>query len=59
MSYKFKSDEELLDIAISVIDMLRPLHLTFQEVRDVLHKAEDGLDYQFLTEKERGGGTYD
>ena len=52
MSYKFKTDEELLDIAISVIDMVRPLHLTFHEVREVLHKAEDGLDYQFLTEKE-------
>lgn len=52
MAYKFKTDDELLDIAASVIDMLRPLHLTIMEVREVLHKAETGLDYQFLKEKE-------
>lgn len=51
MAYKFKTDDELLDIAISVIDMLRPLHLTIQEVREVLHKAEGGLEYQFSSPK--------
>lgn len=54
MAHKFKKDDELLDIAASVIDMLRPLHLTIGEARQVLREAEEGLEYQTLPERPKG-----
>lgn len=54
MAHKFKTDDELLDIAASVIDMLRPLHLTIGEARQVLREAEEGLEYQTLPERPKG-----
>lgn len=54
MAHKFKTDDELLDIAVSVIDMLRPLHLAIGEARQVLREAEDGLEYQTLPERPKG-----
>lgn len=54
MDHKLKTDDEIIDIAISVVDMLRPLHLTIGEARQVLREAEDGLEYQPLPERPRG-----
>lgn len=54
MAHKFKTDNELLDIAVSVIDMPRPLHLAIGEARQVLREAEDGLEYQTLPERPKG-----
>ena len=54
MAHKFKTTDEIIDIAISVVDMLRPLHLTIGEARRVLREAEDGLEYQTLPERPKG-----
>ena len=54
MAHKFKTDNELLDIAVSVMDMLRPLHLAIGEARQVLREAEDGLEYPTLPERPKG-----
>jgi len=51
MDAGFRSDDEIVEIAKEVIDMLRPKHLMVGQIREVLKEADKGLEYVVVQEK--------
>ena len=51
MGSRFRSEDEIIEIAKEVIDMLRPKHLTVGQIREVLKEVNNGLEYVVVREK--------
>lgn len=51
MNARFRTENEIHEIAKEVIDMLRPKHLTIGQIHDVLEEASNGLEYVVVREK--------